>query len=173
MNTMASSKPSLSVLSELEGLMREEFPQTAASGNDEQEENVRDKAASSDNHRSDLLRLEELTRREFCTPLLEKSQQEWRFVYQAFKPSESDSIRLLVLAPGKRGESLSGRLIHVSITSRADYEALSYSWGSSAMHHHLLTDEGFIPITASLRSALTRLRLPAKPRDLWVDAVCS
>jgi hypothetical protein len=40
------------------------------------------------------------------------------------------------------------------------------------MHHHIHTDEGAIPMTASVRSALTRLRLQDQVRVLWIDALC-
>jgi Heterokaryon incompatibility protein (HET) len=40
------------------------------------------------------------------------------------------------------------------------------------MDHQIFTDEGTIPITASVRSALTRLRLTDRVRVLWIDALC-
>jgi hypothetical protein len=101
------------------------------------------------------MELEEAMKLEFfpVSPSPASTQQKRRYIYRPFETK--DSIRLFRLEPGVRGELIKGHLLHVSIASNTEYEALSYAWGSPAMHHELHTDEGTVPITASLRSALT------------------
>ncbi|KAF8865652.1 HET-domain-containing protein, partial [Acephala macrosclerotiorum] len=107
-------------------------------------------------------------RQAFLPQAQPRSSKQYRY-----RPFETkNSIRLFQLKPGNREEPIEGRLICVSFDSKPKYEALSYAWGNSAMHHHILTDEGTIPMTASVRSALTRLRLPNRERVLWIDALC-
>jgi hypothetical protein len=107
-----------------------------------------------------LAELEELMRQEFFP----------QYVNGTIKVQ--DTIRLFQLKPGRHDEPLQGRLIYASFNSIPKYEALSYSWGNPDKLHHLLTDEGFVPITESVRSALTRLRFHDQIRVLWVDAIC-
>lgn len=52
------------------------------------------------------------------------------------------------------------------------FEALSYVWGSNAVTHTLELSGHTVHITASLHSALSRLRLTNDRRTLWADALC-
>ncbi|KAM0818145.1 putative heterokaryon incompatibility protein or allele protein [Seiridium cardinale] len=54
-----------------------------------------------------------------------------------------------------------------------EYEALSYSWGNPKGQKYIVKCNGheFHALT-SLRNALRALRLPDKPRTLWIDAIC-
>ncbi|KAL8657884.1 MAG: hypothetical protein Q9226_001481 [Calogaya cf. arnoldii] len=52
------------------------------------------------------------------------------------------------------------------------YEALSYSWGSPAQTSSIQCNGHKIPVRMSLYDALIHLRLPDKPRYIWVDALC-
>jgi Heterokaryon incompatibility protein (HET) len=100
-------------------------------------------------------------------------------------------IRVLWLFAGRVSDQLRGKLEVASIDRFAQYanlarqgpvgavgnqrdwfEALSYCWGSSEMPFSLDTPTGTIPITASLNSALSRLRSSDGDRPLWADAVC-
>jgi hypothetical protein len=49
---------------------------------------------------------------------------------------------------------------------------LSYSWGDPAIHQKIFTQDGVIPITASVQSALKRFRFQDRTRIIWVDAFC-
>jgi hypothetical protein len=53
-----------------------------------------------------------------------------------------------------------------------DFEALSYTWGSSDRTHYTICDGREMMVTANLHAALLRLRRPFEPRMLWIDAVC-
>ncbi|KAL8913602.1 MAG: hypothetical protein Q9172_007245, partial [Xanthocarpia lactea] len=54
------------------------------------------------------------------------------------------------------------------------YEALSYVWGSDALHNRVsVTCNGCIlSIGANLANALTHIRQESRSRLLWVDAIC-
>lgn len=111
-------------------------------------------------------KLEEMMKQEFfpldTTPI--------KYIYRPIGIDED--IRLFYLRPGGRNHPIRGNLVHVSFSAKPGYEALSYTWGSDIKPHEILTDEGAIPITTSLQSALARLRFPDRVRVLWVDALC-
>ncbi|KAK4460584.1 heterokaryon incompatibility protein-domain-containing protein [Cladorrhinum samala] len=54
------------------------------------------------------------------------------------------------------------------------YEALSYCWGSGAADNRVQIQCNSLPFqaTTNLADALRRLRLPDRPRTLWIDAIC-
>lgn len=63
-------------------------------------------------------------------------------------------------------------LSHVSLSSKPDYEALSYSWGDQKEDIGAITLGGKpLPVTPNLENALRHLRLAEKSRTLWVDAL--
>lgn len=84
------------------------------------------------------------------------------------------SIRLLMLESGLKNEPLRGSLSQVSLDSLPPYEALSYCWGSPDKPYSILLDAGSteMTITASLHSALVRLRRRFTSRSIWADAIC-
>lgn len=95
-------------------------------------------------------------------------------------------IRVFILQPATdRDAPLMGTLENYMITFKvvnkykfrrqvltADYEALSYVWGSPAGSRPITVDGQSLPITNNCEEALRHLRLPAKARRLWVDAIC-
>ena len=81
-------------------------------------------------------------------------------------------IRLLELLPGIGEEPIEGRVIVSSLDSTSKYSAMSYVWGLALRPFYLQTMEGKVPLTASLHSALKRLRKKDAPILLWVDAIC-
>ncbi|KAK5626019.1 hypothetical protein RRF57_001735 [Xylaria bambusicola] len=98
--------------------------------------------------------------------------QQTRMEYQ-YTPLGDGEIRLIELRPACDGPKLFVSFNHVSINDAANtYEALSYTWGSSAKPNILLCGNSYLQITASLQSALMNLRLDSTPRMLWVDAIC-
>lgn len=55
----------------------------------------------------------------------------------------------------------------------AQYEAISYAWGSAEPSHHItMNGGGVLGITLSLYQALQRFRYDHRQRILWADAVC-
>jgi hypothetical protein len=102
--------------------------------------------------------------------------------YQYLPFMGPEDFRLMELQPGDETEPLVCRLMRVDIRNPPPYEALSYTWGRSR-DVFTLYQEPEIPdtsgtlrtvskITRGLYEALLQLRQRAKPRILWVDAVC-
>jgi Heterokaryon incompatibility protein (HET) len=95
---------------------------------------------------------------------------------------DASHVRLLSLSPGDDGTELRAVIHHTSLDSAKQYNALSYVWRPKvATHHlrtpdeathHLRTPDGSIDLTASLYSALQRLRDENDEIMLWVDAIC-
>jgi len=82
---------------------------------------------------------------------------------------------LLLLAPGKGSEPLQGTLSCYDLRDIPSYEALSYAWGDPRSDDIIRIQIGkdFTPhISPNLFAALRKLRLPLKPRRLWIDALC-
>lgn len=97
-----------------------------------------------------------------------------RFRYRYARLPDENSIRMFTLNPGDFSTRLEGIIENFNITSApfSTYESLSYVWGSSERTHAIECDGQDRSITASLFSALKRLRLRDQPRRLWVDQLC-
>ena len=52
------------------------------------------------------------------------------------------------------------------------YEALSYTWGDLGVKRRIKMNDRLVEVSVNLESALRHLRKSAKPRTLWVDALC-
>ena len=87
-------------------------------------------------------------------------------------PLGHDQIRLLSLLPG-RGDLLC-TIEHADLNSAAaQYEALSYCWGSIEQPRRIIWINGYpTEVLWNLYGALTQLRKPTIKRKLWIDAVC-
>jgi hypothetical protein len=72
------------------------------------------------------------------------------------------AIRILILQPGKNDDPLHGKIEQGLWTTgfMADYDALSYCWGTNVKDQILYTPEGTIEITVSLSQALRNIRDP-------------
>lgn len=82
-----------------------------------------------------------------------------------------DSIRYLTLSPGAPNTPLECTL-HTSPMASADFEAMSYVWGSDARNEQILCHGSIFHITSNLHKVLHRVRLPDRPRTLWADLIC-
>lgn len=100
-----------------------------------------------------------------------------RYLYSALN-EDAHEIRLLVLHPEEFDARLSVSLDTIPLKPCTGllYEALSYTWGSSASKTDvvMVRDEHdyALGVTKSLATALQYLRLKDKPRVLWIDAIC-
>lgn len=92
--------------------------------------------------------------------------------YKYTSLSGKDSIRLMTLQPGRKGDDLYCSLSEVSLQEAPEYEALSYVWGDPTMTESICCDGSQLYITDTLKVALQRLRLPNSPRVLWIDQIC-
>ena len=83
-----------------------------------------------------------------------------------------DSIRLLILHPGKFGSQISCSLREYRLNEEPQYEALSYCWGDQTQSFPILCNKRCIPAFHNLLTALHYLRSDTAPRTLWIDALC-
>jgi hypothetical protein len=84
------------------------------------------------------------------------------------------SIRLVELYPaeGELWDDIHCRITHERLSNRPEYEALSYTWRNHEDTHEIWCSGRHLSITKNLRAALHHLRYAAKPRKLWIDAIC-
>lgn len=80
-------------------------------------------------------------------------------------------IRFLLLESGEPDDPIVCKL-HTSELDEANFEALSYVWGTSSMTERISCDNKSIYITVNLRDALVQARNKSEPRALWVDSIC-
>lgn len=80
-------------------------------------------------------------------------------------------IRFLLLEPGEPDDPIVCTL-HTSGLDEAQFEALSYVWGTPSMTERVSCDGKSIYITVNLRDALVQARHKSEPRALWVDSIC-
>lgn len=104
----------------------------------------------------------------------------YKICYTILDPSKP-LIRLLHLQPSQDPrQELVGKLVVADLSSKPDFEALSYVWGSSRcdgrkskhVHRGIRLEGGFARIRPNLSLALTNLRLHNAVRIIWVDALC-
>ncbi|KAI0129537.1 heterokaryon incompatibility protein-domain-containing protein [Xylariales sp. AK1849] len=82
-----------------------------------------------------------------------------------YKPLKEGEIRLLEIIPGEDNESISSRLIHVSLDNPGEYEALSYTWGTEKQDRVIYIDDQILHISPTLQDTLREFRRP--PSELW------
>jgi hypothetical protein len=80
-------------------------------------------------------------------------------------------FRYLTLHPGVGDDPLTCTL-HTSEIDKAEYEAISYVWGSEEQPYDIVANGRLLRITSNLNDALRQLRLVDSPRSLWADSVC-
>ncbi|KAK5745934.1 cell separation during budding [Elasticomyces elasticus] len=95
------------------------------------------------------------------------------FLYKPL-PSPEHWFRLLVLWPSQgKDKPIHCSLAHERLPCKSRYEALSYTWGTSAETRCIWVDGRPLEATCNLYLALEALRKGIRePRVLWVDAVC-
>ncbi|KAI1276384.1 heterokaryon incompatibility protein-domain-containing protein [Xylaria sp. FL0933] len=85
-----------------------------------------------------------------------------------------DEIRILHLMPPVQNDDNSPIVCEISVAARSDnpdYEALSYAWDDRPPLPIQLSGSE-VKVTPRLYNALQQLRLPDRPRNLWVDQLC-
>ncbi|KAF3040459.1 hypothetical protein E8E12_003153 [Didymella heteroderae] len=81
------------------------------------------------------------------------------------------AFRYLVLHPGASNEPLVCTL-RTSNVNNAEYEAISYVWGSEVQEHDIICDGTILKITSNLNEVLRQVRRAEGARNLWVDSIC-
>ncbi|KAI5917519.1 heterokaryon incompatibility protein-domain-containing protein [Camillea tinctor] len=83
------------------------------------------------------------------------------------------SFRLLIIYPGLLDEPLTTELTITTLDeSESQYEATSYTWGSAESPLYITCNNLQLQIQRNAFDMLRDLRLPDKPRKVWIDAVC-
>ncbi|KEY73887.1 hypothetical protein S7711_06096 [Stachybotrys chartarum IBT 7711] len=108
---------------------------------------------------------------------LQSSQQlnALRFTPYRYRHLDPNEIRVLDLLPGTDQDRITVKIRHTLIEDLLDTEctALSYTWGDPKNTQVIqCSKEGHLLVTNECFSALHRLRLPDKPKTLWIDAIC-
>nr|OQO29374.1 hypothetical protein B0A51_03156 [Rachicladosporium sp. CCFEE 5018] len=95
------------------------------------------------------------------------------FRYDVLRSSKT-GIRLVQLQPGTGTRAISINLIesYVTGTSRVQYDALSYTWGSGARDKNIFCNGKRLRVTRTLWEALNRFRSPTEELTLWIDQIC-
>jgi hypothetical protein len=87
--------------------------------------------------------------------------------------SSSRGFRLAILQPSAHFPApITCNLVEVTLDDHPIYEALSYVWGDTKILSTLQIEGASFKVTTNLELALRYLRLPDKPRTIWVDAIC-
>ncbi|CAM1510951.1 Fc.00g084640.m01.CDS01 [Cosmosporella sp. VM-42] len=94
-------------------------------------------------------------------------------LYKSLRLVGSNDIRLITLKPGDYNDPIVLSM-EVANSQIEEYEALSYTWGSSVLTQRVEISGCSGWITESLDLALRHLRAPAGGNELtlWVDALC-
>jgi len=93
--------------------------------------------------------------------------------------TEHDAIWLIILDPSTHLDSPLHCTLLITSLSRYmkdlvdKFTALPYLWGRPQRTHPMIIDGKTFHITASLDSALRRLRDPVRKRQIWADAICN
>lgn len=86
---------------------------------------------------------------------------------------EGRSTRLLSLYQQGSSPGLECDLFEVSLEDDwFEYEALSYTWGSTDLTEPITVNGRILYITENLYNALVNLQLESTARIIWIDAVC-
>jgi hypothetical protein len=93
------------------------------------------------------------------------------FLHSPLADPESE-IRLVILQPGKKYESVHCDLITVPSISAKPFEALSYCWGRTNVTNTIFVHGKSLQISPNLEQALRHLRMRNSQRSLWIDAIC-
>jgi hypothetical protein len=90
--------------------------------------------------------------------------------YEYKRLPRGETFRYLILEPGGPQDVLRCSLRTSTIVG-ADYEAISYVWGTEVRDHDIICDGHLLKITKNLHEALKRLRA-SSVRSLWADSIC-
>lgn len=84
----------------------------------------------------------------------------------------NEEIRLLVLEADGQDGRIRCSLRHVTLSSRPQFEAVSYTWEGQTADQPVECDGSTLLVTRNLFAALKRFRRKNTDRILWADAVC-
>ena len=82
------------------------------------------------------------------------------------------NIRLLEVFPAQEDEPIRCSLSRAILNTSPKYIALSYTWGDAKDRRLISIDDHQLSVSASLYSAIRRIRCIGDHRPLWADAIC-
>jgi hypothetical protein len=85
--------------------------------------------------------------------------------------TDSKMVRVVQLKPGNAHDTVDCELLSGDLADM-DFVALSYVWGTTLATHKIMVDGQPFYIPRNLHNVLQGLRLPARERLLWIDAIC-
>ncbi|KAH6668539.1 heterokaryon incompatibility protein-domain-containing protein [Halenospora varia] len=92
-----------------------------------------------------------------------------------YRRLEDFEIRVLEVLPGDE-EIVRCRLKYTSLIAPRDYNALSYTWGTTSQLRYIIVNGYHLQVTENCEAALRELRreisLKQKQQIIWVDAIC-
>jgi hypothetical protein len=80
-------------------------------------------------------------------------------------------IRLLEIRPGRHQDQICCKL-RLANLDQAQYDALSYTWGTGYRQHEIQVDGLSFYVGNNLYAALRHLRHLQETRVMWIDAIC-
>ncbi|KAK4100417.1 HET-domain-containing protein, partial [Parathielavia hyrcaniae] len=88
--------------------------------------------------------------------------------------NSTDSLRLLVLLPGRWYQPIRCELVSTTFSENPQYEALSYAWGaeSGRAFRSISVNGARVKVGKNIWHALDHLRSATQSRVLWIDALC-
>lgn len=96
-----------------------------------------------------------------------------QFIYESLELVQP-SFRLVRLTRGNEGP-VECELFHAHVhdaDNSIDYEALSYTWGTTTKSYSISINNSDLAVTENLYQALEHLRQELEDRILWIDAIC-
>lgn len=84
---------------------------------------------------------------------------------------QAPAIRVVRLKAGRRDDRIECDLISRPL-AEAEFEALSYVWGTGIVPYSIRVNDNPFYITCNLHRALQELRHDTDDRMLWIDAMC-
>lgn len=101
----------------------------------------------------------------------QNNQPERHYEYESLP--DGPFIRYLILHPAAADtDPLACTLRTAHLDEIPHFEAISYVWGAPVKDQPITCNGDVTHITANLRDALRRVRLPDRPRTLWADSIC-
>lgn len=90
---------------------------------------------------------------------------------------EASELRLLLVWPPTGSEdNIHCTLIHGRLGTGVEYDAVSYTWadetGDDSQSKTVFVNDRALPVTATCKAVLKRIRLQSTAKVLWIDAVC-
>ncbi|KAH8783854.1 heterokaryon incompatibility protein-domain-containing protein [Hyaloscypha sp. PMI_1271] len=89
-----------------------------------------------------------------------------------YRPLGRRQIRLVTLLPDEDSQQIRCTLDHVSLSSKSDFEALSYVWGPDDLYASILINGELFSIRRNLWSGMVNSITVDKPLTIWIDAIC-